>query len=394
MTYTIKYYLYALFTKLRFTRIINLLFIVQYLHFSLVQFAFLQSIFLGGQFISEIPSGILSDLFGKKKIVVIGLVILAITPVLTITTIRVPSQFRYLILILSFIFEGFGNALLSGADDALFYEGIRSEGNEKKYAKIRGNMQLVSSITLGIATAVGGFLYSCNYLLPYLCQSFTIFLAIFIIINTVEIKINSTQNQKNNKNIILEIVAVFREMTATSNIFFIFIFTVITASAINTIFAFLPNYIANIGFSSANNGTIFMIYSLLGGLIATQAYRLEKVSLKNISLFIVSMLVFSLIFQIQNNKYIFLIGTGILYNVIDVLDPIVMQMLNLWVKDQARATFISGLSFSISLMSMLLNPILGLIIQTSGMITMLTSSTIVTILMIVIAYVMIVRTKK
>ena len=156
MTYTIKYYLYTLFTQLRFTRIINILFIVQSLHFNLIQFAFLQSLFLGGQFISEIPSGIISDLLGKKKIVIIGLITLSLTPIIIITSIHTSNNFRYLILVIAFVLEGVGNALLSGSDDALFYEGIREEGQEKKYAKIRGNMQFISSITLGVATGIGG----------------------------------------------------------------------------------------------------------------------------------------------------------------------------------------------------------------------------------------------
>lgn len=396
MTYTIKYYLYTLFTQLRFTRIINILFIVQSLHFNLIQFAFLQSIFLGGQFVSEIPSGILSDLFGKKKIVIIGLITLSLTPIIIITSIHIPENFRYLILIIAFILEGIGNALLSGSDDALFYEGIRKEGQEKKYAKIRGNMQFISSITLGVATGIGGILYSYSSMLPYVCQSFTIIIAITIIANVKEIKttVIKKADSSNNKNMIMEIIKVFKEMTATTNIFFIFIFTVITVSVINSIFSFLPNYITKMGFNSSSNGTIFMIYSLLGGLIATQAYRLAKIKIKSLSLLIVFLLISSLALQIQNNNYIFLIGAGILYNIIDILDPIVMQMLNLWVKDEARATFISGLSFSISLMSMLLNPILGFLIQNIGMVYMLLLITLVTILMILFAYSMIMNSKK
>ena len=137
-----------------------------------------------------------------------------------------------------------------------------------------------------------------------------------------------------------------------------------------------------------------MIYSLLGGLVATQAYHLAKIKIKSLSLLIVFLLVFSLALQIQSNSYIFLIGAGILYNIIDILDPIVMQMLNLWVKDEARATYISGLSFSISLMSMLLNPILGFLIQNIGMVYMLLLITLVTILMIIFAYYMIINSKK
>lgn len=63
-----KYYWYTVFTQLRFTRIINIIFVVQFLKFNLVQFGLLQSVFLLSQFASELPSGVLGDLFEKKRL--------------------------------------------------------------------------------------------------------------------------------------------------------------------------------------------------------------------------------------------------------------------------------------------------------------------------------------
>ena len=88
-----------------------------------------------------------------------------------------------------------------------------------------------------------------------------------------------------------------------------------------------------------------------------------------------------------------MLGAGLLYITLDILDPVVMQMLNLWVGDQSRATFISGLSFATSLVTMLINPIIGVIVQSYGTIIMLTSTTVVTVVLIGIAYVLILRTK-
>ncbi|MFH5810889.1 MFS transporter [Companilactobacillus sp. FL22-1] len=351
---------------------------------------------------SELPSGILGDIFKKKTIVLYGLLILILTPLITVSASLVAKKYVFFVLIMSFVLEGIGNALLSGADDALFYEGIRKEGNEKQYDKIRGNMQLISSIILGIATFSGGFLYTLNFDLPYIFQSITFVIASIIILNTKEIKKESLADKNYNLNnsestfikSLKNVLSVFKEMVLSPNIFFLFIFTIITVSVVNAIFALLPDYISKIGFNSAENGIIFMIYSLFGGIIATQAYRLSKLKYSNLSMLVSAILIISAVLQIQNNKIIFLIGAGLLYIVVDILDPIVMQMLNLWVRDNARATFISGLSFAISLITMVVNPLIGLVVQRYGTINMLTITSSVTVFLIFISYLLILGSKK
>ena len=62
-----KYYYYTVLTQLRFTKIVNILFIIQSVGLGLVKFALLQSIFLFSQLIFELPSGILGDLLNKKN---------------------------------------------------------------------------------------------------------------------------------------------------------------------------------------------------------------------------------------------------------------------------------------------------------------------------------------
>ena len=59
-----------------------------------------------------------------------------------------------------------------------------------------------------------------------------------------------------------------------------------------------------------------------------------------------------------------------------------LEMLNLWVKDSARATLISGLSFATSLVTMLLNPLIGMLIQVYGTIPMLVMVSMFAIVMI------------
>lgn len=244
----LKYYLYIIFTNLRFTRIVNVIFIVQFLGLSLVQFAFFQSIFLFSQLVSEVPYGILGDSFSKKKIVLLGLVLLSITPLLTLSSILLMKDY---VILGAFVLEGVGNALLSGADDALFFESLRSEGKEESYGKIRGKLQLISALTLGIATFIGGGLYSITRYLPYFIQSFTLIGSMIIIISIPDNQKHAIEDlNQNGVPKFKELFSVFHRLLKSTKILFMIAFTTVIVSAINAVFALLPDYFSKIGFST------------------------------------------------------------------------------------------------------------------------------------------------
>lgn len=389
-----KYYYYTVLTQLRFTKIVNILFIVQSLGLGLVKFALLQSIFLFSQLIFELPSGVLGDLLNKKIVVSAGLIILTTSPMLIYFTYYMPDFESFPVLILAFALEGIGNALLSGTDDAIFFETIRDEHQERRYGKIRGNIQLISAIAMGIATLTGGILYSVNQFYPFLFQSLMIVLALLIIVSINKNKVGKVNRDTDLMQNLRDILGVFRLLTRSSNIFFLFVYSSIIAAVVNAFFGLLPEYISKIGFTSAQNGGIFMLFSLIGGLIATQAYRLSGVKLNRLIFTILLVLVLSSIFQYGGNKYVFLIGIGLIYIILDILDPIIMEMLHLWVSDKSRATIISGMSLFISLVTMIITPAMGLLIQKTNAVITGIFTALLMVLLTVTAYVLLSKSKK
>ena len=109
-----------------------------------------------------------------------------------------------------------------------------------------------------------------------------------------------------------------------------------------------------------------MFYSLVGGVVATQAYRLSKTSFLNIILIFSVFSLVSLMFQIPNNSFLYIVGMCFIYVLVDVLDPIIMEILQLWVDDSSRATFLSSLSLSINLATIIMNPIIGALAINNG----------------------------
>lgn len=227
-------------------------------------------------------------------------------------------------------------------------------------------------------------------------QSLFLLGAVAVIVLTKESKKieNVDHEHETYTDMLKSILSVFRDMIHSSDILFLFVIMIIITAVDNAIFMLLPNYISKLGFDASANGSVFMIYSFAGGLVAAQSYRLVKMKFSSLTVLIIAVLLAATGLEIQGSKYLFLLGAGLLYIVLDILDPVVMQMLNLWVSDKSRATFISGLSFSTSLATMIINPVIGAVIQKYGTINMLIAVSLITVMMIVTAYLLIMRTNK
>lgn len=383
----IKYYLYTLFTQMRLTRIVNILYLVQVVGISIFEFTLLQTIFSISQFLMEVPSGILGDYFKKKTITTLGIILLIISQILLCLNFLFHSNLLFYILCLAFIIEGVGRALISGADDALFFEKIREEGLTNIYDKIRGKCQLIASIALGIATFLGTVLYEFNLKLPYIGQALFLLCAIPIILSIHENKIINSPNSDTAEESPLKNIALgISVMKDSPQILFMVFFVTITFGIVNTVFSIMPDYMTHIGFRSSENGMVFMILSLIGGIVATQSYRLSNYSYGKLVFLTSSFMAGSILLIHFHNKPCTFVGLILLYIIIDIIDPIAMKSFNLWVNDNARATFLSLVSFLTSAMTMILYPVAGIIVQTYGMIPLLSIIACGTITMIVISY--------
>ena len=173
-----SYYIYTALTQSRFIRVVNILFITQILNFNILEYSSLQSVFLISQFLMEMPSGIFADMFKKRIVLLSGLILLAVSPMMVVFSKLVSPDINYILIFISFAFEGIGNALLSGTDDALFFECLKMQKKDREYVKVRGNVQLISSVAIGVSTVIGGILYSIYTFIPYILQTLVIIIVI------------------------------------------------------------------------------------------------------------------------------------------------------------------------------------------------------------------------
>ena len=136
-------------------------FAVIYLDFgmTLEQFAILNSIWAASIILAEVPSGALSDMIGRKKMIVAAGIFMVIEMVVWGFAPTSDLDLLFWILAINRILSGLAEAAASGADEALVYDSIDEAGKKEDWAKILQKVTRWQSFAFMIALLTGGVIY-------------------------------------------------------------------------------------------------------------------------------------------------------------------------------------------------------------------------------------------
>ena len=130
-------------------------------------------------FLVEIPSGTLADRFGRKKILVLGLI-------LNVVGFLLHAVGGYKLIFIAQTCLTVGWAFVSGADDALVYDSLQVENKESTWKKvIAKKYQITIGVTL-LSYLAGAILYSIWFRLAFIVEGIVIIPAVFIALSMKE----------------------------------------------------------------------------------------------------------------------------------------------------------------------------------------------------------------
>lgn len=115
--------------------------------------------------LTEIPTGAVADLFGKKKTLILAFLLEAIGAYMMALA---PN---YTTILWSVFIMCVGGAFYSGTLDALVFDSLKSEGNEEKFDKIISNLSSISLVAPAICSIIGGLVYGIDIRLPFLLNA-------------------------------------------------------------------------------------------------------------------------------------------------------------------------------------------------------------------------------
>lgn len=105
----------------------------------------------------EVPTGVISDMVGRKRTVILG----AFCSVLCVIFYAIGTF--YWIMVLGAFFQGLSRSFYSGNNDALLYDTLKQTGKEEKYQDYLGKLSSLFQVALGIASIIGGFIASYSF---------------------------------------------------------------------------------------------------------------------------------------------------------------------------------------------------------------------------------------
>ncbi len=146
-------------------------FAVIYLDFgmTLEQFAILNSIWAATIILAEVPSGALSDIIGRKKMIVTAGILMVVEMLVWGFAPTSNLDVLFWILAINRVLSGLAEAAASGADEALVYDSIDEAGKKDEWGLILQKVTRWQSFAFMVALLTGGILYDPDAM-THVCQ--------------------------------------------------------------------------------------------------------------------------------------------------------------------------------------------------------------------------------
>jgi MFS family permease len=152
------------------------------------------------QAVFEMPTGVLSDMVGRKKTVVYG----AVAGVFALIFYAIGGT--YWALLTGAIFEGLGRAFYSGNNDALLYDTLAEMNQRETFQEYLGRTSSMYQLALAISAVLGSLIATIAFKTVYWVSVIPMVLALVFSLRLIEPHVHVSANT----NIYLHLAAAFR----------------------------------------------------------------------------------------------------------------------------------------------------------------------------------------
>jgi MFS family permease len=325
---------------------------------SLTQIGLLESVFHITGFISEIPTGAMADLIGRKRIIVLGRFTALISAVIML------FSNSFIGFAIGFILSAWGHNMNSGSEEALVYDSLIELNKENDYLKINGKLNLIIEIAQGLAVFIGGLLAEKNFDLSYIVA---ILIGIFALGASLAFK-ETSLIEKHEK---VTFIGHFKECADTlrenKQLIKILIFfpSIFTFSAIAYFYG--QQYFSDLGFSKSHIALIFLGQSVFSAVGAMFCETIENILKDKTSIFVSALIGISIVLFGITKDFVSIIVFWSLGLFTSILQPISSNKINNLVESKQRATIISIDSMFFSLAMIMLFPVSGYVAEKISM---------------------------
>ena len=346
------YYLYSATWVLMIGPILTVFLLEKGLTFS--QIMLLQTISSIATVVTEVPSGAVADLYGRKfsmflssLSLIVALLIFVFAP-------------NYFFLVLAEAFAGMGMSFKSGADSSLVYDTLLKLDREKDYLRVqsRGHSYFLGTQIIG--SALAGVLYSMHINYPFYGSVLLLIFSAFFATRIVEVPVfNTTEKPPYLTQIIHSGQFTFTHpKVRVILIFYVFFYTFYRIG-----FWYYQPYFKGVSIDVAYFGVIFALFNIIATLSSRYADKFLKIT-KGFSLIALAFLMaLSFITLGLTPHWLGVTFIGLQQIARGVQNPVFLKYVNKQIPSHQRATIISFNSLMGNLTAALTFPIVGILMD-------------------------------
>ncbi len=332
--------------------------------FSLVEIGFAETLFHITSLICEIPSGMLADIYGRKKMLALGNVMAIVGDLVMV------FSTDFWLVALSMPFHAMAYNFASGSGEALAYDSMKLRNAEAGYERYNSNQSIIYRIATGVSTLMAGLALYLGYRTSYLISALMGSLTLFFTLKLVEVRCSDEASEEEDKEKIVSIRKLLSELIRffkESVVFLVrnskaaklmFLNSFVGAIDILLLF-FLQSKLRDAGISNWVLGPALFIMELGGVAGAKLIVKAKNVKYYKIFIICTMGVLAGVLLEHTSVVWLMVVGGFISSMADDAIEIRTNTKLQDMFPSEQRATLISISSFTFSVIMMILSPLAG-----------------------------------
>lgn len=230
----------------------------------------LESVLVLSGFLFEIPTGIFADKFGKKISVILGVLLMAVEPIIFL------FAESFLLFAASFAIYGVGLAFLSGTIEAMIYDSLKAERKQHLMKKAMGSFGSASLLAMVVAPVIGSYI-ARDLLMPQFIFNICLTIGAGIIGVLLSLMLKDSEQKKAGGESPIELLKEgINLLRGNRKLLRIALLSIFTSPFFYEFHYLYQPYLKMSGVEVALFGIIFSAALLLSALLRKYAYTFEK----------------------------------------------------------------------------------------------------------------------
>lgn len=328
--------------------------------FSLVEIGLAESCFHTASLLFEVPSGVISDVFGRKRSMILSQCMFVLSALLMAFSTSLPE------VCISLVLDALGYNFASGTREALAYDSLKASGQEEKYVEFSSWEFSLYRISNAAAILCAGFALLIGYKKAYLLDALLGTICLFFCFRLKEVTLlpeSSGLPADNSEHPLARILQCFREsisfITRNPRTIALMLWNALIGSlAILPVF-FLQARLTACGLPDSLLGPGLFLVSMGGAIGARLAVKVTNWIYWHLSALCAAGVLTGILCELNSLPLLMCMGGFLLNLSDDLLEVKTDAVLNDRFPSSQRATLISVSSLCFSVVMILLSPVAG-----------------------------------